>query len=163
MSLEKVMSLSCAVEEADKQRLAGKRVVLTNGCFDLLHVGHVRYLQAARAYGDVLIVAVNGDESVRMLKGPGRPINSETDRAEVLAGLEVVGMVTIFHSKRVTEVIKALRPEVYVKGGDYTPESLCREEFAALQEVGTQIEIVGLVEGKSTTAVVSKMTGGNLK
>src|ERR1700730_16633547 len=98
---------------------AGKKLVFTNGCFDLLHVGHVRYLQAARALGDALLVAVNGDGSVRALKGPTRPINSEQDRAEVLGALECVDYLTIFHSLRVTDLVSLIRPQVYAKGGDY--------------------------------------------
>ena len=117
----------------------GQRLVFTNGCFDLLHVGHVRYLQAARALGDALLVAVNGDASVRALKGPTRPINSEHDRAEVLAALACVDFVTIFHTERVTELVRAIRPHIYAKGGDYTVESLDSGERAALAEIGAEI------------------------
>ena len=134
----------------------GRRLVFTNGCFDLLHVGHVRYLQSARALGDALLVAVNGDESVRALKGPTRPINGEQDRAEVLAALACVDFVTIFHTPRVTDVIRAVRPHVYAKGGDYTVDSLDPGERAALAEVGAEIRILPLVPGKSTTATIAK-------
>jgi rfaE bifunctional protein nucleotidyltransferase chain/domain len=134
----------------------GQRLVFTNGCFDLLHVGHVRYLQAARALGEVLVVAVNGDDSVRALKGPGRPINSELDRAEVLAALAVVDFVTVFQTVRVTDLIRTVKPHVYVKGGDYTVEKLDADERAALQAVGSKIEIVPLVPGKSTTETLIK-------
>ncbi len=136
---------------------SGRRLVFTNGCFDLLHVGHVRYLQAARALGDALLVAVNGDASVRALKGPARPINGETDRAEVLAALECVDFVTIFHTERVTELVREIRPQIYAKGGDYTVESLNAEEVAALREAGSDIRILPLVPGKSTTATLEKM------
>lgn len=132
-------------------------LVLTNGCFDLLHVGHVRYLQAARKRGDALVVAVNGDDSVRALKGPNRPVNTELDRAEVLAALACVDFVTLFHSPRVTEVIRAIRPQIYVKGGDYTLESLDPGERGALEMVGARIEILELVAGKSTTATLQKI------
>ena len=132
-------------------------LVLTNGCFDLLHVGHVRYLQAARKRGDALVVAVNGDDSVRALKGPNRPVNTELDRAEVLAALACVDFVTLFHSPRVTEVIRAIRPQIYVKGGDYTLESLDPGEREALEMVGARIEILELVAGKSTTATLQKI------
>lgn len=135
---------------------AGKSLVFTNGCFDLLHVGHVRYLQQARALGDALVVAVNGDESVRALKGPTRPINSETDRAEVLAGLQCVDYVVIFHSERVTELVGQIRPHVYAKGGDYTIATLDPGERTALENAGTRIEILPLVPGKSTTATLAK-------
>ncbi len=134
----------------------GRRLVFTNGCFDLLHVGHVRYLQEARVLGDALLVAVNGDESVRALKGPTRPINAAEDRAEVLAALACVDFVTIFHTPRVTEVIRAVRPHIYAKGGDYTVESLDPGERAALEEAGAEIRILPLVPGKSTTATIAK-------
>ena len=137
----------------------GRRLVFTNGCFDLLHVGHVRYLQAARALGDELVVAVNGDDSVRALKGPARPINNEQDRAEVLAALGCVDHLVIFHTERVTEVVRAIRPHIYAKGGDYTIDSLDPGERAALGEVGAEIHILPLIAGKSTTATIKKMEG----
>jgi len=140
----------------DEYAAAGKKLVFTNGCFDLLHVGHVRYLQAARALGDALLVAVNGDASVRALKGPTRPINSEDDRAEVLAALECVSFVTLFHTERVTDLVRIIRPQVYAKGGDYTVESLDPGERGALLEAGTDIRILALVPGKSTTATIAK-------
>ncbi|HYR58820.1 MAG TPA: adenylyltransferase/cytidyltransferase family protein [Chthoniobacteraceae bacterium] len=137
-------------------RAGGRRLVFTNGVFDLLHVGHVRYLQAARALGDALLVAVNGDASVRALKGPSRPINPQEDRAEVLAALACVDFVTIFHTERVTELVRAIRPQVYAKGGDYTIDSLDAGERAALEEVGAEIRILPLVAGKSTTAILER-------
>jgi len=140
----------------DKFAAAGKKLVFTNGCFDLLHVGHVRYLQAARALGDALLVAVNGDASVRALKGPTRPINSEQDRAEVLAALACVDFVTLFHTERVTELVRTIRPQIYAKGGDYTVESLDPGERGALQDAGAEIRILSLVPGKSTTATIAK-------
>src|SRR5256885_1175283 len=135
---------------------SGKKLVFTNGCFDLLHVGHVRYLQQARALGDALLIAVNGDASVRALKGPSRPINGESDRAEVLAALACVDYVTIFHTERVTDLVRAIRPQVYAKGGDYTVASLDPTEGAALEEVGADIRILPLVPGKSTTTIIEK-------
>ena len=134
----------------------GQRLVFTNGCFDLLHVGHVRYLQAARALGDALVVAVNGDASVRALKGPARPVTNEEDRAEVLAALACVDAVTIFHEERVTELVRAIRPQIYAKGGDYTVESLEAGERAALEEIGAEICILPLVPGKSTTSILAR-------
>lgn len=134
----------------------GQRLVFTNGCFDLLHVGHVRYLQAARALGDVLVIAVNGDDSVRALKGEGRPINTELDRAEVLAALGCVDFVTVFQSVRVTDLLKVVKPHVYVKGGDYTVETLDADERAALEAVKAEIKILPLVAGKSTTATLKR-------
>jgi len=140
----------------DELAAAGRRLVFTNGCFDLLHVGHVRYLQAARALGDALLVAVNGDGSVRALKGPTRPINSETDRAEVLGALACVDYLTIFHSERVTDLVREIRPHLYAKGGDYTVASLDPGERGALEAVGAEIRILPLVPGKSTTSIIEK-------
>ena len=136
---------------------AGKKLVLTNGCFDLLHTGHVRYLQQARECGDALIVAVNSDASVKELKGSGRPLNGELDRAKVLSALRCVDHVTIFTSKSVTEVVRALRPSLYAKGGDYTPETLDPGERAALEEVGAEIRILQLVPGRSTTGILERV------
>ena len=157
MSREKIQPLAEIVRCRDLLADEGQRVVFTNGCFDLLHVGHVRYLQAARALGEALIVAVNGDASVRALKGPTRPINSAEDRAEVLAALGCVDYVVIFDTERVTELVHAVRPHVYAKGGDYTMEQLDAEERWALGEVGADIHILPLVPGKSTTATLEKM------
>ena len=154
---QKILPLPALRQRANEIRRAGQRVVLTNGCFDLLHVGHVRYLQHARTLGDCLAVAVNGDASVRSLKGAGRPINSEDDRAEVLAALECVDFVTIFPALRATEVIEMLRPAIYVKGGDYTLESLDPEEVAALQEAGAEIRTLPLIPGKSTSSLIERM------
>ncbi|MDB6155437.1 MAG: Phosphoribosylglycinamide formyltransferase [Chthoniobacteraceae bacterium] len=137
-----------------------RRLVFTNGCFDLLHVGHVRYLQQARALGDALLVALNGDDSVRALKGPSRPINTELDRAEVLAALECVDFVTVFHTERVTDLVGEIRPDIYAKGGDYTVDSLNPEEVAALRAAGSEIRILPLVAGKSTTATLARASQG---
>ena len=161
MSADKILEVAGLAVQSDLLRAQGRRLVFTNGCFDLLHVGHVRYLQAARRCGDALAVAVNGDASVRALKGPTRPINCEADRAEVLAGLECVDFVVLFHTPRVDSVIREVRPAVYVKGGDYTLETLDPAERAALEAVGARVNIVGLVPGKSTTAVVQKMAGNS--
>ena len=154
---QKILSLPALSQRAEEIRRAGQRLVLTNGCFDLLHVGHVRYLKQAREIGDFLAVAVNGDDSVRSLKGAGRPLNSENDRAEVLAALDCVDFVTIFPAMRATAVIKALHPAIYVKGGDYTLGSLDPEEVAALQEAGAEIKTLPLVPGKSTSSLIERM------
>jgi rfaE bifunctional protein nucleotidyltransferase chain/domain len=143
-------------DEADH---AGRRLVFTNGCFDLLHAGHVRYLQQARELGDALAVGLNSDRSVRELKGEGRPINRQDDRAEVLAALGCVDYVVIFDGKRATDVLRTVRPHVYAKGGDYTPDSLDPEERAALAEAGSGIKILPLVPGRSTTSVVERLRG----
>jgi len=134
----------------------GKKLVLTNGCFDLLHTGHVRYLEQARKLGDALLVAINSDQSVRELKGPERPLNGESDRAEVLAALRCVDHVSVFENKRVTEVIRQLRPTVYAKGGDYTLETLDPQERAVLDEVGAEIKLLSLVPGKSTSSLLKR-------
>jgi rfaE bifunctional protein nucleotidyltransferase chain/domain len=134
-----------------------RKVVATNGCFDLLHVGHLKYLTEARALGDFLWVGLNGDASVRELKGPGRPLVPEADRAELLAAWRVVDSVTIFPTVRATAFLRAVQPDVYAKGGDYTVASLNAEEAEALRECGAVIEIVRLVKGKSTTKLVEKI------
>src|SRR6188472_1069185 len=120
----KVISVRGAAAVSAELRRAGKRVVVTNGCFDLLHLGHVRYLQAARTLGDALAVGVNGDASVRALKGKGRPLNDEQARAEVLAALEAVDYAAVFPEERATAFLERVQPAVYVKGGDYEPETL---------------------------------------
>jgi len=132
----------------------GKTIVFTNGCFDIIHTGHVRYLAAARRLGDLLVVGLNGDESVRELKGEGRPVNSQEDRAEVMAALEAVDYVIIFTEKRVDNLLREVRPHVYAKGGDYTVSSLDPGEVAALEEIGATIRILPLVPGKSTTQLL---------
>ena len=133
------------------------RLVLTNGCFDLLHLGHVRCLKYARSLGDFLFVAVNSDTSATTLKGIERPINSQEDRVEVLAALRCVDYISIFDSLRVTQVIRKIRPVIYVKGGDYTLETLDPEESAALTEVGAEIRFLPQVVGYSTTALISRL------
>ena len=157
----KIVSLEELAKQAKEIRRDGQKLVLTNGCFDLLHVGHVRYLQEARELGDFLAVAVHGDESVRALKGEGRPITPEAERAEVLAALAAVDFVTIFPQERATEVIGAVRPAIYVKGGDYTPESLDAEEHTVLKRVEAEIRILPLVPGKSTSALLKRLCQPN--
>lgn len=148
--------LAAARDEMDR---AGRRLVLTNGCFDLLHAGHVRYLRQARALGDALAVALNSDRSVRELKGDGRPINPEADRAEVLTALACVDFVTVFEGKRATDLMLVVRPHIYAKGGDYTRDSLDADERAALEAGGADIRILPLVPGRSTTGVLERMRG----
>lgn len=144
---------------AQEMRAQGRKLVLTNGCFDLLHAGHVRYLQAARALGDALAVAINSDESVRALKGQGRPLNREADRAEVVAALECVDHVVIFPEVRATNLLEKVRPAIYVKGGDYTPETLHAEERSALERAGAEIRILPFENGYSTSALIEKIKG----
>jgi rfaE bifunctional protein nucleotidyltransferase chain/domain len=137
-----------------RSRHPGKRVVFTNGCFDILHAGHVRYLAAAKQLGDILVVGLNGDSSVRELKGEGRPLNSQEDRAEVMAALDAVDYVIIFDEKRVNNLLREVRPQIYAKGGDYTMNSLDPDELAALKTVGAKIELLPLVPGKSTSNLI---------
>ena len=148
----KILDQAKASDVRDKY--AGKTIVFTNGCFDILHVGHVRYLAAAKRLGDILVVGLNSDASVRELKGMGRPLNSQDDRAEVMAALEAVDHVIIFAEKRVSHLLRQMRPQVYTKGGDYTVDSLDSEEIAALKEINARIEILPLVPGKSTSKLV---------
>jgi D-beta-D-heptose 7-phosphate kinase / D-beta-D-heptose 1-phosphate adenosyltransferase len=137
------------------ERAAGRRIVLTNGCFDVLHRGHTSYLNQAKQLGDVLVVALNGDESVRRLKGPGRPINPVADRAGVLAALSCVDYVTVFDTDTPIPLIEALRPDIYAKGGDYTPQML--EETPVVEASGGQVRILDYVPEHSTTAVVRRI------
>jgi rfaE bifunctional protein nucleotidyltransferase chain/domain len=137
-----------------RDRHPRQTVVFTNGCFDILHAGHVRYLAAAKQLGDILVVGLNDDASVRELKGEGRPLNPQEDRAEVMAALEAVDYVIIFGEKRVDSLLRRVRPQVYAKGGDYTLTSLDSDEVAALREIGAKIEILPLVPGKSTSKLV---------
>jgi rfaE bifunctional protein nucleotidyltransferase chain/domain len=153
----KVVSLEELAKRAKDFRVAGKKIVATNGCFDLLHVGHVRYLKAARALGDALIVGINGDESVRELKGPGRPINNQNDRAEVVAALEFVDVVTIFPEIRATKFLERTAPDVYVKGGDYDQETLNAEEQSVLKKIGAKIDIVPFERGYSTSELLKRL------
>jgi len=135
-----------------------KTWVVTNGCFDLLHVGHVRYLQKARDLGDALLVGINDDAGVRELKGPERPLNPASERAEVLAALECVNAVCIFPGARAVEFLQRARPDIYAKGGDYTVASLYAPERSVLEAAGARIEILALVEGKSTSNLFQQMT-----
>ena len=156
---EKIIAWGALPEWRAALRMSGKRLVVTNGCFDLLHVGHVTYLETARQQGDALLVGVNGDAAVRQLKGPNRPVNPETDRAAVLAALESVDGVCIFAEATATRFLAAARPDVYVKGGDYTLDTLNPEERHTVEHSGGKIVIVPCVPGKSTTALVEKING----
>lgn len=140
---------------AEDLRQEGKRIVTTNGCFDILHVGHVRVLEASRALGDILIVGVNSDASVSRLKGPNRPVNSEIDRAEVLSNLRSVDYVSIFTEDTAEEFLAVVKPDVYTKGADYTPDSL--KETPIVEKHGGKVVILDLVPGKSTTATISRI------
>ena len=139
----------------NKLRGENKTIVTTNGCFDILHVGHVRYLQKAKSFGDVLIVALNSDKSVKSIKGDSRPINNENDRAEVLSALRSVDYVVIFDEDSTVDLLLQIKPDVHTKGADYTIETL--PEAKEIMAAGGRIEFISFVEGKSTTAVINKM------
>lgn len=158
MSRDKIISLEQLSHRAKQLRAAGKKIVATNGCFDLLHVGHVRYLESARALSDSLIVGINGDESVRSLKGANRPVNNEADRAEVVAALACVDLVVIFPELRAMRFLELASPDIYVKGGDYRNETLNPEERAVLEKMGAKIEILALEKGYSTSDLLARVT-----
>ena len=139
----------------ERYRTNGKRVVFTNGCFDILHVGHVKYLQIAKSFGDVLIVGLNSDESVSRLKGPTRPVNIAQDRAYLLAALEAVDFVVPFESDTPYDLIKMIEPDVLVKGGDYEGKAVIGTEFAG------ELKLVDFVDGKSTTKTIEKIQGNS--
>jgi D-glycero-beta-D-manno-heptose 1-phosphate adenylyltransferase len=139
-------------------RATGKKLVVTNGCFDILHLGHVTYLETAHNFGDALLIGVNSDAAVRGLKGPGRPVNSETDRSAVLAALASVDGVCLFTDVRATKFLTAAQPDIYVKGGDYTLDTLCQEERRAVEDGGGKILFVPFVAGKSTTGLLEKIS-----
>ena len=136
----------------ENERAAGKKIVFTNGCFDILHAGHVSVLEFSRAKGDVLIVGMNSDASVRRLKGPTRPVNKQADRALVLAALESVSYVCIFNEDTPHNLIKAVRPDVLVKGGDYKPSEIVGREFAG------KVVRFALLKGRSTTGIIKKVS-----
>jgi D-glycero-beta-D-manno-heptose 1-phosphate adenylyltransferase len=140
---------------AERLHNQGKKIVTTNGCFDILHVGHVRILDAAREFGDVLIVGLNSDDSVKRLKGPTRPVNSQLDRAEILAALKSVDYVWIFTEDTPVEFLKLVKPHIHVKGADYAPSQLA--ETPVVESFGGRIEILSLVPGKSTTSLLSRI------
>jgi D-glycero-beta-D-manno-heptose 1-phosphate adenylyltransferase len=140
-----------------EQFRSARKLVVTNGCFDLLHLGHVTYLEQARNLGDLLLVGVNSDSAVRGLKGKGRPVNDEHDRAAVLAALESVDAVCIFPDVRATNFLGSAQPDIYVKGGDYTLETLDQTERRLVEACGGRIELIPFVPGKSTTGLLKKL------
>ena len=152
---EKIVDRPTAVARVAAARRAGKRVVFTNGCFDLMHVGHVRYLAAARDAGDLLVVAINDDASVRRLKGPERPLVSEDARAEVLAALAAVDLVTMFGEDTPAEIIAALLPDVLVKGADWAPDQVVGRE--TVEAHGGRVALIPVVAGFSPTALVERL------
>lgn len=142
-------------ETCNEIRRQSKKIVFTNGCFDILHVGHVRYLTTAKSFGDILIVGLNTDSSVKMLKGENRPINNENDRAEVLLGLKAVDYVVMFGERTAENLVSEIRPDIYVKGGDYTIDKI--PEAKIVQSYGGRVELVKFVDGHSTTNILQKL------
>ena len=151
----KLLSVEEAVRRFGRPRT--QRVVFTNGCFDILHRGHVEYIHTARGLGDRLVVGLNGDASVSRLKGPTRPVNPFDDRALVLAGLEAVDAVVRFDEDTPLRLIEALLPDVLVKGGDYRPDEIVGA--TEVREAGGEVVVVPLVEGRSTSGIIERMTG----
>jgi D-glycero-beta-D-manno-heptose 1-phosphate adenylyltransferase len=154
-SASKIASLDDVARRVADARRAGRTVALANGCFDVLHVGHVRYLEAAKCEADVLVVGVNGDESVRGLKGPERPVLPESDRAALVAALRAVDHVVIFHEKDVSRLIQTLRPDVHCKGTDYTSETVPEREV--VRAYGGRVAIVGDAKQHDTRALFAKV------
>ena len=154
---DKILPLDALPAWRAELRVQGKKLVATNGCFDILHAGHVTYLEAARQQGDALLVGLNSDGSVRQLKGEGRPVNEETDRAAVLAALQAVDAVCIFPELRATRFLALAQPDIYVKGGDFTLDQLPQEEREVVEKSGGKIITVGFVPGKSTTALLKRI------
>jgi D-glycero-beta-D-manno-heptose 1-phosphate adenylyltransferase len=153
----KLLPLVATVARRAQWRTAGQKVVMTNGVFDLLHTGHIYFLQRARTLGDAMIVALNSDSSVRRLKGPLRPVQTEEERAYALAALSCVDAIVIFNELRLTAEIRTLRPDVYVKACDYTVATLDPGERTALEEVGASIEFMPYLSGFSTTQLIAKI------
>jgi D-glycero-beta-D-manno-heptose 1-phosphate adenylyltransferase len=155
---EKIIAWDKLPEWRKTFRATGEKLVVTNGCFDILHLGHVTYLETARNFGDALLVGINSDTATQQLKGAGRPVNSENDRAAVLAALESVSGVCIFTENTATKFLAAAQPDIYVKGGDYTLETLNQDERRAVESAGGKILIVPFVPGKSTTSLLEKIS-----
>lgn len=149
---EKIKARDDLSKISNDLKAKGKRIVFTNGCFDLLHVGHIRYLETARLLGDTLVVGVNSDQSVRTIKDPLRPILPEHERAEILSGLWCVDYVTLFNEPTPLELITSLRPHILVKGGDWTKETTVGKEV--VEEAGGEVVILPFVKGASTTNII---------
>ncbi len=151
----KILSPEALVQKAALWRFKGKRIVFTNGCFDLLHRGHLHTLATARDFGDILVVGLNTDKSVKLLKGPSRPIQDETTRAEVLASLFFVDVVVLFNEDTPYQLIQLLTPDILIKGGDYRPETIVGHDWVT--QHGGRVEIVPLLDGHSTTGTIGKI------
>jgi len=155
---QRILSREDLMKTCDEWRAKGEKIVFTNGCFDILHIGHARYLAQAKALGSRLVVGMNSDESTRALKGPERPIVPENERAEMLASLRAVDAVAVFDEATPDELIRAVKPDIHTKGGDYKPEDL--PEAKTVQELGGVVCVLGLVEDRSTTRLVEIIRRG---
>lgn len=153
--LNKILSINLLEEKILKARVEAKTIVFANGCFDLLHVGHVRYLYGAKALGDLLVVAINSDRIVQQLKGSNRPITSENERAEIIAALSCVDYVTIFDTPTVTELLLLLKPDIHAKGTDYTTETVPEREI--VKSYGGRVAIVGDPKDHSTSSILEQI------
>ncbi|MBK7992221.1 MAG: adenylyltransferase/cytidyltransferase family protein [Blastocatellia bacterium] len=153
--LNKILSINVLEEKILKARVEAKTIVFANGCFDLLHVGHVRYLYGAKALGDLLVVAINSDRIVQQLKGSNRPITSENERAEIIAALSCVDYVTIFDTPTVTELLLLLKPDIHAKGTDYTIETVPEREI--VKSYGGRVAIVGDPKDHSTSSILEQI------
>src|SRR6266550_728369 len=151
----RILSRAAVISETSSARQAGKTIVLANGCFDVLHAGHIRYLQGARELGDVLVVAINADQQVKVLKGTGRPILSERERAELVAAIAVVDFVTVFDEPTVEQLLLAIKPDVHAKGTDYTEETV--PERDVVRSFGGRIAIVGDPKNHSTSEMLKRL------
>jgi rfaE bifunctional protein nucleotidyltransferase chain/domain len=151
-----ILERDALVNRITSEKACGSRIVLANGCFDILHAGHVRYLEGARALGDVLVVGINSDEQVARLKGAGRPVLPERERAELVASLQAVDLVTIFAEPTVTELLLALKPDVHAKGTDYTEETV--PERDVVRSYGGRVAIVGDPKNHSTSEILKKVS-----
>ena len=155
--MDKIKTQNELVEIVSKDKIAGSIIGFTNGCFDILHAGHIRYLKEAKNMCDVLVIGVNSDDSVKRLKGAARPVNSETDRVEVLSALECVDLITIFIEDTPFELIKKISPDVLFKGGDWKEEEIAGSDI--VKETGGKVVIVPFSKGYSTTGIIEKMKG----
>ena len=159
----KIFERTALAQEVQRHQQAGERCVFTNGCFDLLHIGHVKYLQEARAAGDFLVLGLNSDESTRVLKGPSRPLVPELERAEILAALTCVDYVTIFSEATASALVDLLKPDVYIKGGDYASAQGSQIDTQRLPEAkhvfayGGKVQLISYLPGHSTTELIAKI------
>jgi len=154
---QKILTWNSLIAWRASFRASGRKLVVTNGCFDILHLGHASYLEEARNQGDALLVGVNSDQGVRDLKGPTRPLNDEGERAALLAALQSVDFTCVFPGKRAIDFLAAAQPDVCVKGGDYTLETLDQQERAEVEKAGGRIVLLPFLPGRSTTGLLAKI------